>query len=165
MSDHRAIQRRLDSYRRRLKSASNKFDVTSAIDRRPLKLAGRFFDLDLKDPILRDWLLYILADVLFGRRQKGRPSGSNTAWDFDRYFYLQYLYHAVKRDNPKLSNAKIAELICEFDEFKNNDPEQVRQHIGRALREHAKFERRRRASDKKRARLVRAGQMDDRPAQ
>jgi hypothetical protein len=149
MSDYRAIQRRLDSYRRQLKGASFKFDVTSAIDFRSLRLAGRFFDLDPKDPILRDMLLYVLADVLFGRRQKGRPSGSNTAWDFYRYFCLYYLYDVERRDNPKLSNKRIAELICEYDEFKNNDPEQVRQHIGRAIREHAKFERRRRQSDKK----------------
>jgi hypothetical protein len=157
MSDRRAIQRRLDSYRRRLEGASYKFDVASAIDERSLNLAGRFFNLDPKDQILRDMLLYVLADVLFGRRQNGRPSGSNTAWDFERYFYLDYLFNFEKRNNPKLRNARIAELICEYDEFKYNSPEQVRQHIGRALRERAKFERRCRESDKMTARLNRNG--------
>ena len=142
MSDRRAVRRRLDSYRRRFKEASYKFDVASAIDLRSLNLAGRFFDLNPKDRILRDMLLYVLADVLFGRRQEGRPSGSNTAWDFERYFCLADLFNLEKRNNPKLRNARIAELICEHDEFKNNSPEQVRQHIGRALRERAKFERR-----------------------
>jgi hypothetical protein len=141
VSDRRAIQRRLDSYKRRFKEASYKFDVASAIDLRSLKLAGRFFDVNPKDPILRDMLLYVLADVLFGHRQNGRPSGSNTAWDLERYFCLADLFNLEKRKNPKLRNARIAKLICEHDEFKNNSPEQVRQHIGRALRERAKFER------------------------
>jgi hypothetical protein len=79
-------------------------------------------------------LLHILADVLFGSRKKGRPNGSFAAWGIDRLFgCLLPLYYEKKRDNPKLSQAKIAELICEHEEFKNNSPEQVRQRLGFAL--------------------------------
>jgi hypothetical protein len=142
VSDRKAIERRLASYRQRVRRAAAKADLRSAIDRKSLDLAGEFFNLDPKDPAMHYALLYILADVLFGFRNKGRPKGSNKVWDFDRYFTLYRLYQLEKRNHPKLRNAKIAELICERKEFKNKDPEQVRQHIPRALREHAEYERR-----------------------
>ncbi|MGB5183506.1 MAG: hypothetical protein WBO12_15145 [Xanthobacteraceae bacterium] len=150
MSDRKAIERRLDSYKRRLDGAADKLNPWSAIDEKSLVLAGRFFTLDPDDEIMRDALLYVLADVLFGTRKKGRPRESNTAWNFDRYFRLFQLYHLKKRDNPKLRKAQIAELICEHKEFRNNDPEQIRQHIGRALREHAEHVRRCRELNKRR---------------
>jgi hypothetical protein len=148
MSDRKAIERRLVSYRRQLQRASDKADTWSAIDQKSLDLAGQFFGLDPKSP-LRETLLYILADVLFGSRTKGRPKASNAAWDFRKHERLFQLYHMKKRDNPKLSKAKIAKLICEHEEFKNNDPEQVRQHIGRAFREFEEFARRCIEHDKK----------------
>jgi hypothetical protein len=128
MSDRRAIQRRLDSYKRRLYVGFDEGDIWSAIDRKSLDLAN------LANPAARDMLLHILADVLFGSRKKGRPTGSQTAWGITRLFgSLLPLYYEKKRDNPKLSQTKIAELICEHEEFRHNDPEQVRQHLGLAL--------------------------------
>jgi hypothetical protein len=112
LSERRAIQRRLDSYKRRLYRGFDEGDIWSAIDRKSLDL----------------------ADALFGSGKKGRPTGSHTAWDIPRLFgCLLPLYYEKKRDNPKLSQAKIAKLICEHEEFRYNDPEQVRQHLGLAL--------------------------------
>jgi hypothetical protein len=143
VSDRKAIERRLDSYRQQHFRAFDKLDPGFGINKKSLTLAAQFFGFDLERfPMLREVLLYILADVLFGRRKKGRPKGSHAAWDFNRHFRLFQLYHLKKRDNPQLSRAGIAKLICEHEEFKNNDPEQVRQHIGRALREHEEFARR-----------------------
>jgi hypothetical protein len=134
MSERRAIQKRLDSYKRRLYRGFDEGDIWSAIDRKSLDQAGRFFRANLANPAARDMLLHILADVLFGSRKKGRPTGSYTAWDIARYFgNLLPLYYEKKRDNPKLSQAKIAELICEHKEFKYNSPEQVRQRLVFAL--------------------------------
>jgi hypothetical protein len=134
MSERRAIQRRLDSYKRRLYRGFDEGDIWSAIDRKSLDLAGRFFRANLANPAARDMLLHILADALFGSGKKGRPTGSHTAWDIPRLFgCLLPLYYEKKRDNPKLSQAKIAKLICEHEEFRYNDPEQVRQHLGLAL--------------------------------
>jgi hypothetical protein len=142
VSDRRAIERRLDSYKQQLDRAVDKFSPWFGIDQKSLALAGQFFSLDPDKPNMRDILLYILADVLFGTRKTGRPSASNTAWTLERYFRLCQLYHLKKHENPKLSKAKIAELIREHKEFKNDDPEQIRQHIGRAFREMAEHERR-----------------------
>jgi hypothetical protein len=147
VSDRKAIQRRLDSYKQRLGHAYDKQNPWAAIDETSLDVAGQFFFLDPSEPIYRECLLYVLADVLFGKWKTGRPAGSNVAWDFNRYFRLYQLYHVIKHDNPKLGKTEIAKLICKYPEFKYNSPEQVRQRISRAFREHAEHARRSRECD------------------
>jgi hypothetical protein len=140
------MERRLASYRHRLHEAEAQADPWSAIDQNSLALAGRFFGLRLENPHMREALLYLLADVCFGSRKKGRPPESNVEWTFARHFRLMQLYYVYffrKRDTLKrLNRTEIAKRICEHPEFKNNNPEQVRQQIGVALKKVAAMEQR-----------------------
>lgn len=125
MGDRKTIQKRLESVRWR---------VGRGYDREPeaLAAAARYYGLDAKDPRQRETLLYVLADALFESRKKGRPRGTRTSWG-RRLITLGGIYKEKKYKNPKLSDAKIAELIKqEHKEFKHDDPEQIRQRFREA---------------------------------
>jgi hypothetical protein len=102
-----------------------------------LSAVAQYFEIDLDDPRQRDWLLHVLVDVIFDRRKRGRPSGTKSAWSLLRRARLAGLYEETKRQNPKLSDTKIAKLICEHKEFKNDDPEQIRQRLRSVSRQFA----------------------------
>jgi hypothetical protein len=117
----RAIQKRLGRlHRRHYQSAPES-----------LAHAGRFFGLDPKKSRDREQLLFLMADAIFGPpAKKGRRRGSAPSWPKRRLIHLGGTYNQEKHDNPKLSNAKIAEIIIRNDrEFKYDDPEQVRQRL------------------------------------
>jgi hypothetical protein len=103
-----------------------------------LAKAAQYFQLDPKNPLGRERLLYKLADVVFGPDGKrGRPKGGTTSWGNTptghRLLKLGEIYQQKKYENPKLSDAKIAKLIkSECDQFKNDDAEQIRQRLRRA---------------------------------
>jgi len=98
-------------------------------------VAAKRFGLDSKDARQREKLLWVLADVVFGRGKRGRPKGSKTSWG-RRLFILGEIYQQKKNENPKPSDAKIAKLIKnEHAEFKNDDAEQIRQRLRMAHQE------------------------------
>jgi hypothetical protein len=98
--------------------------------------AAAEFGLDPKNPRDRERLLHILAEALFGAPgKKGRPRDSATAWPGPRPITLGKIYEKKKKQNPTLSDAKIAKRIkAEHDEFKNDDAEQIRQRLRKAHR-------------------------------
>jgi hypothetical protein len=119
VGDRRTIQKRLDKARYRF------------YPREPesVAAAAKHFGLDPNDARQREKLLWLLADVAFGRGKKGRPKGSKTSWG-SRFLTLGGIYAQKKYKNPNLSDAKIAKLIkSEHDEFKNDDVEQIRQRL------------------------------------
>jgi hypothetical protein len=93
--------------------------------------AAQYLRLDPHDARQREALLYLLADVIFGQpAKKGRPKGSKPSWGSSRLLTLGNIYDAMKYDNPKLSDTKIAELIKnKCPEFKHDEPEQIRQRL------------------------------------
>jgi hypothetical protein len=76
-------------------------------------------------------LVYILADVVFGR-QRGRPKGSKTAWDSDRLLQLFRAYEQCKSADPALSDSALAKQIADTKEFSKNSVDQIRQQLGAA---------------------------------
>jgi hypothetical protein len=132
VGERRRIQKRLERARRRFDRPNSEQDEKS------LAKAAEYFRLDPKNPLGRERLLYKLADVVFGPDGKrGRPKGSATSWGNtlmgNRLVTLGRIYEKKKKQNPKLSDAKIAKLIkAEHDEFKNDDAEQIRQRLRKA---------------------------------
>ncbi|MFZ2080309.1 MAG: hypothetical protein WAV38_27400 [Xanthobacteraceae bacterium] len=100
--------------------------------------AAEFLRLDPNDAGQREKLLHLLAEAIFGPPGKGgRPRGTQTSWG-NRLFLLGRIYEKKKRENPKLSDAKIAKLIKdEHREFKHDQPDQIRQRLRVA---HEKYE-------------------------
>ena len=122
MGDRGTIHKRLESVRWRARGGY-------AGEPASLAAAARYYGLDSKDLRQRETLLYVLADALFGSRKRGRPLGSKTSWGH-RLVTLGEIYREKKYENPKLSDAKIAKLIKqEHAEFKNDDPDQIRQRL------------------------------------
>src|SRR5262249_20563872 len=129
-----SVEKRLNSYKQQFMQAHSRLEP--AINRNSLTLAAEFFGFDdgsLDNPEwgdeCREMLLYILADVLFGPRKRGRPRRTGQAWDFNRLYCLLREYNKEKARNPNLSTAKIAEIIHRDKDFKNDDPQQIRQQI------------------------------------
>jgi hypothetical protein len=96
-----------------------------------LDAAVQYFGLDAASVGDRELLVYILADVVFGRR-RGRPKGSKTAWDSDRLLQLFSAYEQCKSANPALSDSALAEQIADTKEFSKNSVDQIRQQLGPA---------------------------------
>jgi hypothetical protein len=128
MGDRRTIQKRIERARW---FGSNKQREEA------LAKAAEHYGLDPKNSVHREMLLLVLADVLFGSPgKKGRPKGTRTTWGNETLLDLGWIYEKTKRQNPKLSAAKIAELIhSEHKEFQNIDVEQIRQKLPEARRE------------------------------
>jgi hypothetical protein len=96
-----------------------------------LDAAAQYFGLDAATADDRELLVYILADVVFGR-QRGRPKGSKTAWDSARLLQLFSAYEQCKNANPALSDSVIAKQIADTKEFSKNSVDQIRQQLGPA---------------------------------
>jgi hypothetical protein len=96
-----------------------------------LDAAVQYFGLDAASVGDRELLVYILADVVFGR-QRGRPKGSKTAWDSDRLLQLFSAYKQCKNATPALSDSAIAKQIANTKEFSKNSVDQIRQQLGPA---------------------------------
>jgi len=77
-----------------------------------------------------------MAEVLFGRQEPGGTKEIKT-WTRQRYLLLAQAYHEIKREHPRMSDTKIAELLCDDPDFKG-DAENLRQRLVKAKRE---FER------------------------
>ena len=96
-----------------------------------LDAAAQYFGLDAATAGNRELLVYILADVVFGR-QSGRPKGSKTAWDSDRLLQLFRAYEHCKNANPALSDSALAKQIADTKEFSKNRVDQIRQQLAPA---------------------------------
>jgi hypothetical protein len=96
-----------------------------------LDAAVQYFGLDAASVGDRELLVYILADVVFGR-QRGRPKGSKTAWDTNRLLQLFSAYKQCKSANPALSDSALAKQIADTKEFSKNSVDQIRQQLGAA---------------------------------
>jgi hypothetical protein len=97
--------------------------------------AAKQFDLDLANPIERAVLLRVLADLLFGpRRKKGRPLHSKK-WTGTRLSQLARDCEEVKKDRPKLSDAKAAIIIKKRhpERYEDTSSEMMRQRLPEAL--------------------------------
>jgi hypothetical protein len=105
-------------------------------DPQSLEKAAKFFGLDHTRSRDLSVLAYILADIIFGSRARGRKKGDKV-WNDFRLRALGHVYEEVKRRNPKLSDTKIAQLICQEEEFREyrNNPEPIRQRLPRARQE------------------------------
>lgn len=81
-----------------------------------------------------DFLAQAMAEVLFGHQGRGRIKGVKT-WTDNRYLHLGFAYHDIKREQPRLSDTKIAELLSKHPDFKS-DAENLRQRLGEAKRQY-----------------------------
>jgi hypothetical protein len=153
MSDAAAQKRRLNFYKNLLvnewggwNSESREEtwpDVTEFVteglkcDSKSLEKAAHFFGLDHTHPDDLSKLAHILAEEVFGARRRGRKTGGKI-WNSERYLELGFRYQIAKRENPKLSDVKISEIMGnspQFREYKNN-PEQIRQKFPQARRKY-----------------------------
>jgi hypothetical protein len=92
--------------------------------------AARFFRLDLNDVRQREKLLYLLADIVFGRGKKGRPRGSKSSWNLIRLGDLGQIYEEMRRQRPNDSDAEIARRINrEHEEFRRSGADKIRQQL------------------------------------
>jgi hypothetical protein len=125
VGDRKTIKKRLESVRWLARFGYRREPASVAA-------AARYYGLDPKNPRQRETLFYMLADAIFESRKRGRPKGSRTSWGH-RLVILGDIYKEKKYKNPKLSDAKIAKLIKqERVEFKNDDPDQIRQRLREA---------------------------------
>ena len=84
-----------------------------------LERAQEFFGTD------DDHLLALaMAEVLFG---SGEAKGVKV-WTDKRLFQLGLTYYDIKNEHPRMSDSKIAELICKNPDFKG-DAESIRQRL------------------------------------
>ena len=74
-------------------------------------------------------LLYILAEALFAPGKRGRKAGVSPYWHKTRLINLGYLYGIEKEGNPRLKDTEIARRITKHPDFKNEDPDQIRQRL------------------------------------
>ena len=74
-----------------------------------------------------------MAEVLFGRHERGRPKGTKT-WTEEKYLELAEAASALWKKNQKLRDAKIAKLLSEGGAFKDYGAESIRQRMGEARR-------------------------------
>ena len=113
----KAILKRLDQARRQ------------HFEEDPASVAGAAKHLNL-DPVRdRDRLLRILAEAIFAPGKKGRKAGVRPYWNKSRLIRLGGLYSIEKTENPKLKDAAIARRIINHKDFKNDDPDQIRQRL------------------------------------
>ena len=81
-------------------------------DEDPLERAKKFFGSDDKETLMR-----AMAEVLFGRHERGRSKGTTT-WTFEAYVDLAHACAELYTKNPKLSDARIAKLLVETGRYK-----------------------------------------------
>jgi hypothetical protein len=95
--------------------------------------AERQFNLDLANPMERAVLLRVLADLLFDRRKRGRPLYSKK-WTGYRLYQLARDCEEVKKDRPKLSDARAAAAIKKRypERYKDTSSEMMRQRLPEA---------------------------------
>ena len=106
-----------------------------------LTKAAQFFGLDLANPVETAILLRLLAYLLFGpKRKKGRPLHSKK-WTGRRLFQLALDCEEIKKDRPKLSDAKAANIIKKQHpkRYEDTSSEMMRQRLpeARQFYEHA----------------------------
>jgi hypothetical protein len=102
---------------------------------RPSALAAaKYFNFDISNPHDREFLFYILADVVFGKEHSGRPRGKK--WDDKKLVRLGKAYDSIKRKNPEYRDSEIAKLIySRHKEFQS--AETTRQQLPEARKEFA----------------------------
>lgn len=105
--------------------------VTQALTR-----AVKFLGLDVSDPANRDLLLFILADVVFGERNKGRPLAKKRKWDRLTLIQLAVDCNKVKEDMPRISDKRAAHIIKDryLGRYKHASGEMIRQYLPDARR-------------------------------
>jgi hypothetical protein len=98
-----------------------------------LSRASKFFHLDAKKPAHRELLLGIFADILFGKRRRGRPA-RRTKWNVKVLEQLWNDLAEVKEIKPEISDAKAAQIIKNKhrDRYRHTSPEMLRQRLGEA---------------------------------
>ena len=116
MSYRKAILKRLDKARWQYGSAS-------------LAVAAKYLNLDPAKAGDRERLLHILAEAIFAPAKKGRKVGVRPYWHKLRLINLGRLYSIEIDKSPKLKNAEIARRISKHPDFKNDDPDQIRQRL------------------------------------
>jgi hypothetical protein len=91
--------------------------------------AAKHLNLNLNNARDRDRLLYILAEAIFAPAKKGRKAGVRPYWHKRRLINLGRLYSIEKDERPNLKDAAIARRITSHPDFKNDDPNQIRQRL------------------------------------
>jgi len=75
-----------------------------------LEIAAKAFELNLDDERDRNLLLRMLADIAFGKRALGRPTGTKR-WNSATHFILGFHADLILRKNPKTSFPRLAKQI------------------------------------------------------
>jgi hypothetical protein len=125
MAPPKPMTKRLERTRARFRADWRKYEQEPP----SVAEAAKYFGISSRDPKL----LYLLADAVFAP-MAGRSTGSKTAWGETRLLELAFIYRDEKYEHPKLSDHKLAALICKHKQFSAyaNDPEQVRQKLREA---------------------------------
>ena len=111
-----------------------KFKIFAKQNTRALLKAARQFNIDLANPIETAVLLRILALLLFGpERKKGRPLNSKK-WNRLRLTQLAIDCEKIKKDRPRLSDAKAAVVIKRRypERYEDTSSEMMRQRLPQA---------------------------------
>ena len=70
-----------------------------------------------------------MAEVLFGKQERGRSKGTKTTWTYQKYLELAVAASALWENNPKLSDARVATLLSKTEAYKKFPAEVLRQHM------------------------------------
>jgi hypothetical protein len=92
-----------------------------------LKRAAEYFGLNPAHKDESDVLLRILADVVFAKPAKGRPTGST--WDEDRLSKLGHHLHDLEKRLGRLSDTEAAKELVKMRDYKNQKWESLRQRL------------------------------------
>ena len=145
MSDHAALQKRLDFYKKALGGAFSgkprfKNDVgpgylTNAlkVDPSSLEKSAQFFELDPTHPNDLTVLAHLLANIVFGTRTPGRKKGDRPVWSDNRLVQLAFKYRKMKSRHPDWSDTEIAKRISQaagFGQYRGNY-EPIRQRLSK----------------------------------
>jgi hypothetical protein len=74
-------------------------------------------------------LALLMAEVLFGKQERGRSKGTKTTWTYQKYLELAVAASALWEKNPKLSDARVATLLSKTEAYKKFPAEVLRQHM------------------------------------
>jgi hypothetical protein len=74
-------------------------------------------------------LALLMAEVLFGKQERGRSKGTKTTWTYQKYLELADAASALWEKNPKLSDARVATLLSKTEAYKKIPAEVLRQHM------------------------------------
>ena len=149
MGDHAAFKKRLDFYKMalgrpvrgkpRFKDDVSPGYITNAlkVDPSSLEKSALFFELDHTHPPDLSVLAHILAELVFGKRTRGRKKGDKI-WTDQRLLELAFKYYELKRQHQNLYDTELAELVSQqkaFREYRNN-PDVIRQRLYKARQEY-----------------------------